>query len=160
MGFAGQPPYRIEWSRGTADEVAFLVPVKAEEWGVAGEVTQTAEIPYDLPLEIDGLNPNWPAGLLREEGPFRFIGVFNGKAWPRVDVGRKGKFYAGNLVTADVETLVLSIAEWDSDRIVVEVHNPTDRPITATVRTVDEMTGYKTLQQKVTLPPGGGTWLE
>jgi hypothetical protein len=154
MGFAGETPYRIALTRGEMGMAAFVLPVQAENGGVAGEITGTAEIPYDLPLQISGLNPRWSVGVWREGEPVRHTGVFEDTAWPRLDVGRAGRFYAGHLVFADDPRLVLSLAVWDGERIIVDVHNPTGAPITATVATPSEIAGYAALRRAVTVGPG------
>jgi hypothetical protein len=154
MGFAGPTPYQIALSRGTLERIAYLAEMTAAKSGVTGSVTKTAELLADVPLQIRGLNPHWIAGLWRDGGEIAYTGVFEGTAWPHLDVSKPGKFYAGNLLTADNPDLVLEIVCWTKDRIKVEVHNPTDKAITATITTPAEITNYKALQQKVTVPAG------
>jgi hypothetical protein len=125
-----------------------------ERFGVAGEVAKTAELLCDVPLQIQGLNPRWAAGIWREGGGVDYTGIFEKTAWPRLDVSKKGKYYAGNLLTADNPGLVLEVVRWSKDRIQIEVHNPTDQGIEATVSTPAEITGYKALTRKVVVPPG------
>ncbi|HOS43188.1 MAG TPA: hypothetical protein PK794_05795, partial [Armatimonadota bacterium] len=160
MGFAGATPYALRFTRGTAGPVAFCVPVTPEAYGVAGAVRTSADIPYDLPLQITGLNPRWVAGSWREGERIRYTGVFENTAWPRLNVGKPGAFYAGNLLTADHPHLVLAIRAWTADAISIEVHNPTGAAIEATVATPPEMRGYTALRAKVAVPAGATVWLE
>jgi hypothetical protein len=154
MGFAGSLPYQLTMTRGKLDSIAYLAAMTPDRGGVAGDVAQTAEIPYDVPLQIHGLNEHWVAGSWREGGEVAYAGVFEGAAWPRLDVSKKGKFYAGNLLTCGNNDLVLEIVKWSNDAVKIEVHNPTDKPITATVSTPAEITNYKLLNQTVTVPAG------
>jgi hypothetical protein len=154
MGFAGETPYQLVLTRGSLGTIGFVAPVTPDKYGVAGEVRRTAEIPYDVPLQITGLNPRWVAGSWREGQPIQYTGVFEQTAWPQIDVSHGGKFFAGNLLTSDNPNLVLSVGNWDAQAISIEVHNPTASPITATVATAPEITGYKAFKQTVTVAPG------
>ena len=160
MGFAGPTPYQLTVTRGKLEGIAYLASMTPAGGGVAGEVTQTAEIPYDVPLQIRGLNDHWVAGSWREGGAVAYTGVFEGTAWPRLDVSKKGKFYAGSLLTCGNNDLVLEIVKWTQDAIKIEVHNPTNKPIETTLSTPVEMTNYKAIDRKVTVPAGTTVYLE
>ncbi|MHB9132374.1 MAG: hypothetical protein ACYDBB_14985 [Armatimonadota bacterium] len=154
MGFAGPTPYQLKVTRGKLDRIAYLAEMTSERFGVAGEIGKTAELLADVPLQIRGLNPRWVAGLWRDGSEIAYTGVFEQTAWPRLDVSKPGKFYAGNLLTADNPDLVLEVVRWTKDQIKIEVHNPTDKVIEATVSTPAEITNYQPLRRKVTVPPG------
>ena len=154
MGFAGATPYKLALARGKLDAVTGFASLTAERHGAAGQVATAATIPFQLPLRIAKVNGNWPAGLWREGGAVEYTGVFEGTAWPLLDVSKPGAFYAGNLVTADNDALVLEIVKWTKDAITVEAHNPTDAAITATLRTPDEIANCYALTQKATVPAG------
>jgi hypothetical protein len=160
MGFAGPTPYVIKMERGTVNQVRFIADVTPKDFGVAGEVATPAEMPYWVPLQVHAVNPNWAAGVWQEGQPIRYAGVFEDTAWPRLDVSRKGKFYAGNLLTADNRDLVLQVIIWTGDRIKVEVHNPTAAPIKATVSSPKEIQGLKRLREKVVVSAGSTVYIE
>ena len=75
-------------------------------------------------------------------------------------MSKKTRFYAGNLLTSDDEDLVLQVVTWTPDRLKVEVHNPTDKPITTTVRSPKEITGLSRIDRKVTILPGSTVYAE
>lgn len=160
MGFADKTPYALKLTRGKLNGIAYLADITPVNNGVAGEVTTTADIPYCVPLRLAGLNPRWPAGIWREGGAIVYNGIFEGCAYPRLDVGMKGKFVAGNLLTADNPDLALEVVKWTPDNIKIEVHNLTDKPIDATVSTPKEITGLKALTRKVTVPAGTTIYIE
>ena len=160
MGFGGPTAYEIKMTRGTLDRVAFLAEMTPENSGAAGRVDTTATLPYEVPLQLRGLNERWPAGIWREGGELRYTGVFEQTAWPRLDVSRRGRFYAGNLLTSDNGNLVLSVVKWTRDAIRVEVHNPTDATITAAVATPGEITDLKPLSRQATVPAGATLYIE
>jgi len=160
MGFAGPTPYSIELSRGKLNKIEFIADVTPDRGGAAGYVAKAAQIPYWVPLGLHGLNPNWVAGIWQEGQAIRYAGVFEKAAWPRLDVSRGSKFYAGNLLTADNVDLVLEPIVWTKDRIKVEVHNPTSAPIVATVSSPKEIEGFRPLSAKATVPAGSTVYLE
>ena len=159
MGFAGDTPYKLVLTRGTLGPIGFIVSVTPDQYGVAGEIRQTAVIPYQVPLQITGLNPRWSAGSWREGDRVQFTGVFNDTAWPRLDVSKPGKFFAGNLLTADNPKLVLTLVKWDANTVSIEAHNPTNAPIAAIVTTQPDIAGYKSFTQPVTVSAGSTVYL-
>ena len=46
-----------------------------------------------------------------------YAGVYEEETWPLLDVAKPGAFYAGNLVTADNEALVMEIVSWGAEGI-------------------------------------------
>ena len=160
MGFAGKPPYQLRLTRGKLEGVRFMAEITPQGGGAAGEVAATADLPFWVPLHLTGLNPRWPVGLWREDGTLSYTGVFEGSAWPRLDVGKQGKFYGGNLLTADNPDLALEVVKWDKDYLKIEVHNPTATPIVATVSTPREITTRRSYTRKVTVPAGTTIYVE
>jgi hypothetical protein len=154
IGLTGETPYALAFTRGTAARATYFVPVTTDRHGVAGTVAKPAVIPFPVPLRVSPVNPRWPAGCWRADGALEFAGVFEGTAWPQLDVAKAGAFYAGNLVTADHEALVLEIVKWTPNAITLEAHNPTDAPITTTVRTPAEITNLCALTRQITVPAG------
>jgi hypothetical protein len=160
LGFAGETPYAITLTRGRKADPGFPLSIVPGTYGVAGKVERTADIPFDLPLEVSGVNGNWPAGIWREGGTVAYTGVFEQKAWPRLDVSQKGAFCAGNLLTADNPEVVLEVVTWSKDRIKVEIHNPTRAAVETTVSTAEEITGFKPLRRRVTVPAGSTVFVD
>ncbi len=160
LGFAGKLPYQLRFTRGKLETVRFVAEVAPQDYGAAGEVAATADLPFWVPVHLTGLNPRWPAGLWREDGTLNYTGVFEGSAWPRLDVGQKGRFYAGNLLTADQPDLVLEVVKWTPEYLKIEVHNPTAEPIEATIATPKEVTTLRAYTGQVTVPAGSTIYVE
>ena len=159
MGFAGPTPYRISTDRGKINGFSFIAEAAPEDGGIAGLVDVPADIHYWIPLRIP-VNPNWVAGIWQQGQRIRYSGIFEDTAWPQLDVTKKTRFYAGNLLTSDNEALVLQAVIWTPNRLKVEVHNPTDKPITATVRSPKEITGLARIDKKVTISAGSTVYAE
>ncbi|OPZ81296.1 MAG: hypothetical protein BWY76_03075 [bacterium ADurb.Bin429] len=154
LGAEGTPPWSLRLTQGTTSTLG-VVNVAAKDYAVAGTLKAGGAL-KNLPLKVTGLNGNWPAALWTEggiayqawaglmspkpleglttSGPsfLAHIGVCDGvgyAALPNVD----GKFYVGNTLTASDPALVLNYVLWTQNMAVIEVNNPTDKPITATI---------------------------
>jgi hypothetical protein len=153
MGVGGETPYVLSLTRGKLEQTTYFATLTSANNGVAGQVAKAADLGFPLPLRVP-VNGNWPAGIWRDGETVEYAGAFEGLAWPLLDVGKPGRFYAGNLLTADNPALVLEIVTWTKDAITVEAHNPTDAPITATLQTPREISNYCALTRQVTVPAG------
>ena len=160
IGLAGPTPYEIKMTQGRMEEIAFLAPMQAKDYGVAGEVTKTADIPYQVPLKVTGVNSRWSAGIWREGQPAEFVGIYKSDAWARLDVSKKGAFYAGNLLLAEAPMLILSLAKWDAKTIRFEAHNRSEQPITTTISTPVAVKGLKAFKRKVTIQAGTSVMID
>ncbi|OPZ31206.1 MAG: hypothetical protein BWZ02_00345 [Lentisphaerae bacterium ADurb.BinA184] len=158
MGFAGPTPYTLTLRRGRLDGIAFVAHTTAADGAVAGEVSRTADIPYCVPVAVGPVNPRWPAGVWRP-GSLAFTGVFEGVAWPRLDVAVAGPFVAGNLVTADRPELGIEVVGWTRDRFRLEVHNPTDAEVKASLVSPPEITDLKPVKTTVAVPAGSTVYV-
>ncbi len=175
MGFDGPTPYSLTLTRGKLTGQQYIAYLDAEERGVAGQV-HGANVPFNLPLEISGLNPRWTAGVWRSDAPADIsdqlpvidamelnmsIAAGNevqkrsidGTGYSTLDVNKDVTFYAGNLISADNDELFLNIENWSKDAISVEVNNPTEKEISATIQTPAEI-GLKQLKKTLTIPAG------
>ena len=154
MGLTERTPYELKLSRGELSQLAYVAYLKADGYGVVGEVEPAEEMPYQLPLCIEGLNCNWHAAVWRGDGTLDDFGVFEGKGLARLDVTKGGPFYAGNIIIAEDPRICLSVLEWDAQHIVLEASNPTNGEIEAMIETPPEVRGRYHLQQKVSIPAG------
>ena len=176
MGLDGPTPYEFTIEQGRVDRIAGTVHFAAENGGVAGRL-KGAELPLwapkgmkglyharphpGLPIRLHDANPRWVAGLWLSDGtmePFGFLeDVLLGTMVTEQDCG----FYFGNLVTATDPELNLAFAsDWTRDGARVEVNNPTDKAITATVRTATAVTGRKAIEAEVTVPAGTTVYID
>jgi len=156
MGFAGPTPYGPVLGQGRIDSVQHAARLTASDGGVAGTI-RGVWTPCNLPLMISGVNPRWTTGVWRSDAPDRTTDqcpVSADCAYTTVDASKDVSFYAGNFVLADSPELILNIEAWTPDRITVEVSNPTDKPISASVRTPAAIGGLKALNAKVAVPAG------
>ena len=114
---------------------------------------------YRMPVAVSGVNYNWPAALVREN-KMEPVDIFENTAWARLDVTKTGSFFLGNTVKATNKNLKIGIQEWTSKSIVLEVNNPTDAAITATVSTIASGPERMPMSLDVTVKPGSSEVLK
>ena len=162
MGFDGPTPYTLKLKQGQVTRIAMTIELQADHGGVAGHLTGaplpnwSAAGPPEVPLRLTGVNPRCPIGLWRTSGDIIPFNVLEGAALGRMDVTKDADIYFGNLLLATNDHLNLSFAApWTKDGTVIEVNNPTDKPITATITTPPAITDRKAIHVKVTVSGGG-----
>ena len=177
MGLNGATPYKIELQKGLINRTVASVYFDADKGAVSGHLTG-AVIPgwaptnwgavkpafqqeCGVPLRLCGANPRWVAGLwTSRDDKIEPFGFLDGVVLGMLRVDKDADFYFGNMLTASNANLYLAFgAEWTKDAVVIEVQNPTDKKITATVQTA-VIPGRIAFKKKVTVPAGGTVYLE
>jgi len=154
MGAGGKAAYELKLQRGEVTSTGYIAELASAEGGVAGAVSPAATAPFPLLVVIAGLNPNWEAAIWREGGALDPFGVFEGRGYARLDVTKGGKFYAGNIVTADEPRLRLSVLRWDANGMTLEANNPTAADVETVVRTPVEITNRLPIGETIKVPAG------
>ncbi|MBI4023913.1 MAG: hypothetical protein HY360_02970 [Verrucomicrobia bacterium] len=156
MGIIGPPAYRVTTAQGAVNGTKFFLDLQAQNGGFTGVISQ-AKLPLTrLPIRIYGLNPHWSAAVYdrkrRELVPFGFT---DGVGYASVDTRRgESDVYIGNLVACDHPELRLWVVEEGPTMITITAHNPTDKPITTTVKRGVSYERIPTFQKSITVPPG------
>lgn len=177
MGLFGKPPFEVNLTKGKLSEFAYVEQTEAEDYGVAGAISKPLPdgfvknlslgyvnrdkegyggllTDYRLPVSVSGVNYNWPAALVRDGHWVESVDVFEGKAWARLDLKKGGDFYIGNAVKATNRNLRIGVQKWTASGIVLEVHNPTDASITATLSTASEVRDRFQFSREITVKAG------
>jgi hypothetical protein len=119
------------------------------------------------PFRIQGLDDNGTAALYVLEGlerqkHFRFVGMYDGAALFQQNTDPGVRIWAGNIFYADNAALKLAPAVEglaDGEQPFLEVHNPTDAAISATIQSPPHTPRYAGFRQQVTVPPGASVRL-
>ena len=182
MGVAGAPAYRVTPQLGKIVSTRFILQLSAEEHGFAGTVTQ-AELPLNLPVRIDGLNPRWDAAVWYK-GPqklavaewvvnemnqryavrrthavrdeiLRFPVTEDGSGMLQLDTafGDKGVFI-GNLLVCNAPAVCLTLVDRRPGKAAFVAHNPTDEAVACEVSPAPGFTLFGEFRQTVNIPPG------
>ena len=147
-------PYALALTRGKLLDLTYVANLQADRFGVAGTVTPHADMPYAVPLSIDGLNWNWPAAIWRPGTNLVHFGVFEGRGRARLDVTRGGAFFTGSVVTASDPRLRITLLDWTPGGIQLEVNNTTDAAVTNLLETAAEITDLFRLKKEVVIASG------
>ncbi|MFG0247611.1 MAG: hypothetical protein ACF8OB_01900, partial [Phycisphaeraceae bacterium JB051] len=177
MGFVGSRPYDLTVSQGTMDMSNMIVQAQAQQGGVSGEITrplspqslkglmvgQLINGPkykvfeldeFRLPVQVDGINYNWPAAVVKQGKIEMPIDVFEGQAIARLDVMQPGSFYIGNTLLSDQSQLNLGIIKWDAAQLVCEVNNPTDQDLQAEIWTAGALKDHVQIRKQIQIKAG------
>ena len=156
----GAPAYSVTPRSGQVLSTRYVLELQAQNGGFGGVITK-ANLPTRLPIRIHGINPNWTCGIVeRTEKWWLPLGVLDGVAYATLDTRADHDLWLGNVVTCDQPQMVLILLPDGEGHYSIEAHNPTDQPLTTTVRTVDEWTLSPPLSQQVTVPAGSSAMVE
>jgi hypothetical protein len=144
----------LKLTRGRLRSLDLVARIDASKHGVVGNVVAPVKLGFTLPVFVTGLNANWQAGLWRPGEPIQPIPVFESVGIARLDVSKPGPFHIGNLITCDAPALRLTITEWTKGAMSVEVHNPTDQPVVATIRSARAVEDRVPIAQEVRILSG------
>ncbi|MBI4025885.1 MAG: hypothetical protein HY360_12945 [Verrucomicrobia bacterium] len=156
MGFNGKPAYAPAATQGQILSAVYLLEGETKDNGFAATIAKAA-LPVRLPICVHPVNPKWSAAIANvADGSFLPMGVIETeqKAYATWDAGKESEeIYAGNIVMCDSKDLILTAvcagSQWE-----VDAHNPTEKPVTATLRGAAKFKPLSALKQQVEVPPG------
>jgi len=182
MGLRGTPAYAVEPVSGSVVGTEYVLRLKAERHGFSGRVKQ-ADLPLDLPVMIEGLNPQWDAGIwyrgdntlmvpeyrtsetgersvqrTPRAGADQLIHIpvmEDGTGFLQIDteVGDKD-VYIGNFLVCDSPDVTLTLVDTRPASAACTVHNPTGEPVTCTVEPGSSFTLLGRFAKTVTVAAG------
>ena len=154
MGLAGPPAYTVAATQGAVLSTKYLLEAQAENGGFAANLSR-ADLPVRLPICVQGVNPRWTAGIVDlKTGAWQPVGVVETErqAYTTWEAAQgPTEIYVGNLVSCDSPDLILT-ATVAGKQWTVEAHNPTDHPVTATVKGAPKFAPLAALARQVTVP--------
>jgi hypothetical protein len=156
---AGPPAWKITPQQGTQGVPDYPVQLAAGPNDCFfGGVTGVATLPGNLGVEVSGLHDNWTAFFQSRSAagsPTRIISVEQGTGYAVVRAEDEGNtLFIGHPLIADNPALTLTVARsTDWKKWVAEIHNATDKAITATVHSNPFYQGF-VYSEKLTVAPG------
>jgi hypothetical protein len=153
-GLAGKPGYSLAVAQGELLGTVYELRLKSAD-GVAVVKLGQADLPGSLPIVVEGLNERWTAVIADGASAPRFIGVFEGRGYTVTDLRDGAKtVFVGHPVTCGDPRVLLNLVDWSPDRASVEVHNPTERPISTWVATSPACGFLPAAKAEAKLEPG------
>jgi hypothetical protein len=152
----GQVSYTVNAEQGTVSNRQYVLSVDGQGQGFAGEIILPAGFPTSLPIMVTELNDKWTSVLYeRDAGRFRPLGMHDNKAYcHRTPEERGGKIFIGHPFTLDRSELWLSAVQTRERAITLQIHNPTDQPVSAQVRRSPFFDFVACEDFSVDIPPG------
>jgi hypothetical protein len=160
---SGEPAYAIDARAGAVTGRRYVLEIDGSKAACfSGRLT--GRLVSTLPIAVSSLNDRCSAFLydrtLRKARP---VGVVERKAWAVVPLRGRADLFLGHPITCDAPELGVQVAQAAEGKWLVELHNPTDRPIRATVRAsafFDPLEGKALPDGPVEVPAGASVVLE
>lgn len=153
--------YSYTLEAGKLEDTQVFFTAQAQNHEVVAKFSPKAMM-LNRPFRITGLDNNGCAAVYVIEGPerqqhFRFVGVYEGAALFQQYVDSGVKLWMGNVFYADNPRLKLT-AVLDGlaaeEKPFLEVHNPTDQPITTTIKSPPHTPKYGGFGKQLRVPAG------
>jgi hypothetical protein len=162
LGLGAQPdaePFRVKVGRLQDAAVLFHGRAQGGEFIVR---FGTWPLLINRPLRIEGVQDNGCAAVYVLDGDpwerrFRFVGVFEGAALFQQNTDRPATVWVGNpFSTADARLKLTLVPDGlgPGEAPFLEVHNPTDRPVTTVLRSPPHTPVYGGFTRRITVPAG------
>lgn len=130
---ASRPGYRAELSAGRGRPNGVCFDATAEKGALAGRFAGLAKLPGTLGLRLSGLNDRQVAVLAKPDD-VRLVPVEGGTAYVALrDEESDCSLFVGHPFVCTSKDLVLGLSKQIGRPWILEVHNPTDRPVRAKV---------------------------
>jgi hypothetical protein len=158
FGLTGTPTWKFEPVQGTVGPADYPAALQAGAGQCfVGRVSGVDKLAANLGVAVSGLRDNWTAFFQTQGtgGQTRIISVEKGTGYAVVTAAEEGNtLFLGHPLIADNPEVGLTVARsGDRKYWVAEIHNPTDKAVTATVRSNSLFTGF-TFNEKLTLAAG------
>ncbi|HEY3398277.1 MAG TPA: hypothetical protein VGM19_11550 [Armatimonadota bacterium] len=155
----GYPTVKTDFGAPEATEVFYSAAAQNHEYQAT---FGPGPMILNRPFWIDGLENNGTAAVYLLEGDpllarFRFIPVQDGAGLFQQNLDKGGKLWVGNMFLADNPQLKLTpvLNGLNADeKPFLEIHNPTDQEITATITSPPHTPKFAGFTKKVTVPAG------
>jgi hypothetical protein len=156
----GPAGYTVQATAGTVTGQRYILAIDGAAAGFSGTVT--GKLISSLPITVSGLNNKWSSFLYdRALKKARPVGTFEGRAWATVVLDGGKNLFIGQPITADNPNLAIQLTQSGEAAWKLEIHNPTDAPITATVKKnplFDPLKDKPFSEEKLTIPAGGSIY--
>ena len=130
------PPqsYTLSLEQGSVLSQRYILAIDGRNnGGMSGRLD--GNLVSSLPIGVSGLNDRWSALLYdRRLKQSRPVGVFEGNAWATISLSGSADLFIGHPVLVDNPELFVQATQCDEGAWTLEVHNPTDAPITTRIR--------------------------
>ena len=159
----GHAGYPVEIKTGELEDAVFFFTARATD-REAAFVLGPQDLIIELPIRVRGLQDNGCAAVYSTRRPwYRFVPVdADGTAWFQEPIERQNEMWVGNVFVCDhpdVRVTVVVDGQAAGKPAFVEVHNPTDQAVAATLRSPAHAPLFGGLSAPVKAPAGDSIFL-
>lgn len=158
---ADRPGYPFTVRQGKLRSTNYLMELQPENGGATVEFGKH-NLAHNLLVAVDGFAANAVTGRYDlERRQLLILPVFEGKAITSVNLARgDARLYLGELFHCDNQEVRLSCVQEGVDKVLLELHNPTDKALTAKLKAVSGFAPLAGLDKTLTVPPCASVKLE
>jgi len=150
--------YPIDVRKGRLLNSSFFCTVAADGKEADFTLGPKKEIGIDLPIKVSGLEDNGCVAVFSTKRKwFRFVPVLDGAALFQEPIDEKNEIWVGNVFVADNKDLKLTLVKdgiAKNRKPFLEVHNPTDSPVTARITSPPGTPEFGGSSHEVEVPVG------
>ncbi len=156
-----RPDYPFTVKQGTLLSGNYMLELQAENGGATVEFGKYP-LAHSLITAVNGMPANAVAGRYDlDRKQLLILPVFEGKALTTINLPRwENSLYIGELFRCDNPDVVLSCVQDGADKLLLEVHNPTDQPQTVKLAAVPGFAPLAGLDESLELAPFSSTKLD
>jgi len=153
FGIEGKPGYAFEVTQGKLISSNYSLDLEAQQGGVTVKVGKY-DLPHNLAVRVRDIPSNAIAGRYDlEDKQLLILPVFEGGANTSISTNRKDiSLYVGELFHCDDSEVRLSATQDGEDKLLLETHNPTDKPRKVTLSSVEGFPPLKGLNETFEVP--------
>lgn len=150
----GSGTYQVVANQGRINGRRYLLEIDGEEEACFSG-TLSGDLISSLPVVVSGADGHSAFLYDRILKQARPLGVFENKAWAMVCLHGKQDLFIGHPVVVEQKSLTVQVTQTGDNSWSVEIHNPTDAPVTSKVRLNPNFDPFhgKTLDESATVPP-------
>ncbi|MHB9134387.1 MAG: hypothetical protein ACYDBB_25220 [Armatimonadota bacterium] len=155
FGIGSEPRYQVKLEKGHIQDRQFWLKVAAQDGGFAGEIPK-CNLPARLPILVTGINDRWSVGYYdRVTGKYRPLGSDEGTAYAVTDPAERTQhLFIGHPFTCDQPEVYLTFVPTGEHAGQIDLHNPTDKPLTVHVKRSPSFNWMTDGEFTVTVPAG------
>lgn len=153
-GIESKPGYTYEVKQGNLKKIDYAMDLESTQGGASVEVKKY-DLPHNLLVRVSGVAGNAIAGRYDQRSKqLLILSILDGTASSSINTTLGDtQLYIGELFHCEGDGVVLSAVQDGADRMLVEIHNPTDKPKTVKLTAVPGFTPLAGLNDTVQVAP-------
>jgi len=130
-----KPAYDPAVTQGQLLSTDYFMDLKAADGGATFS-SKKADLPNRVMVRLEGLPANGAYGRYDlDQKQLRFVPWYEGSVYTSIKPAKSAsRLYVGEIFHCSDPSLIISAVQDGADKVLVEIHNPTDQPRTVTIK--------------------------